>query len=218
AEFNGTATGVGALVFSGQSSLGVGNYGLKGNVQTQLSIGSILLLTPLLNPGTPITNVTIDKMNVFASSAEIDNTCGLYLTQSYLGPGQLLLNGGTLGLTGSSVVADSVSMAGASTVTIDATSQGLQCNGTFGISGAGVVNTSSTLVVGALQMNAAGSINVANGGGLFVNGTAVTISAGTLTVAAGGVYGSNGNPNLVTTIQNTGVFRPNGGETLGDTS
>src|SRR5581483_7949428 len=54
AEFNGTATGVGALVFSGQSSLGVGNYGLKGNVQTQLSIGSILLLTPLLNPGTPI--------------------------------------------------------------------------------------------------------------------------------------------------------------------
>ena len=63
-------------------------------------------------------------------------------------------------------------------------------------------------------MTAAGSINVANGGGLYLNGNS-TISAGTLTIASDGFYGPNTSQNnLVTTIQNSGVFRPNGGQTL----
>ena len=111
AEFNGGATSVGALVFSGSSSLGVGPYGLKGNVSSGLNIGSILLVTPALNPsGGTNTGASIENMIVGSSITEVDSTCSLSLSSVYFTTGQLSLNSGALGLTGATFIADSVSM------------------------------------------------------------------------------------------------------------
>src|SRR4029079_13627762 len=136
---------------------------------------------------------------------------------SSLTTGQLLLNSGTFAANASTATAGAISMTGTSVLNAE-TGALVACNGLLNVIGTGVVNVHGHMRTDTLQMTSAGSINVFSGAGILLSGSSATISDGTMTINSGGEYLTVPGTNAVTTFQNSGVFRPNGGQTQSDGS